>query len=43
MRKEETMEYKLPMPLADEGFFEGVVIDDHLGSQLMSRHGWKKN
>ena len=45
LRPEETLEYRRAFPLGPEGFFEGLVIDDHLGLQFLpikvSSPGWK--
>ena len=35
------MVYRRPLPLAPEGFLEGVVVDDHLGLQQAPRASWR--
>ena len=36
---EETMSYKRPLPSPDSGYYDGVMIDDHLGVQLLAWQG----
>ena len=33
----ETLDYKKPIPLSRSGFYEGIMIDDHLGIQILKR------
>lgn len=35
MRVEEVMNYRKPLPCPKSGFYEGIMIDDHLGVQLV--------
>ena len=35
MKELETLSYRKPLPLTQTGFYEGVMIDDHLGIQLL--------
>ena len=35
MRKNEVLRYRDPVPYPESGFVEGVMIDDHLGLQLL--------
>ena len=37
MRDEETMMYRRPLPYPSTGYYEGIMIDDHLGIQLLER------
>ena len=37
MRDEETMMYRRPLPYPPTGYYEGIMIDDHLGIQLLER------
>ena len=37
MRDAETLMYRRPLPLPPTGFYEGIMIDDHLGIQLLER------
>ena len=39
MRPEETLNYRFPLPIPPSDFYEGVMIDDHLGIQLLPRKG----
>lgn len=42
MRDSETLNYRKPLPLTQTGFYEGVMIDDHLGLQLLPRRNSRK-
>ena len=43
MRAEETLRYRSPVPNPPSKFFEGIMIDDHLGAQLLERRAtWKQ-
>ena len=35
----ETLDYKKPIPVSRSGFYEGIMIDDHLGIQILKRKG----
>lgn len=35
MKDQETLSYRRPLPVTTSGFYEGVMIDDHLGVQLL--------
>ena len=37
MRDDESLSYRSPLPRPVSGFFEGVMIDDHLGLQILPR------
>ena len=37
MREDETLKYRKPVPNPTSRFYEGVMIDDHLGLQLLAR------
>ena len=37
MRDDECLSYRTPLPRPVSGFFEGVMIDDHLGIQVLPR------
>ena len=37
MRSEEVMNYRKPLPCPKSRFYEGIMIDDHLGVQLVPR------
>ena len=37
--EKETLSYKHPLPLTQTGFYEGIMIDDHLGIQLLEKQG----
>ena len=37
MREAEVLKYRLPVPNPTSGFYEGIMIDDHLGVQLLRR------
>lgn len=39
MKLEETLNYRHPLPIPQSDFYEGVMIDDHLGVQLLQRKG----
>ena len=39
----ETLNYKHPLPLTRTGFYEGIMIDDHLGIQLLEKRGTLKD
>lgn len=39
MKPEETLNYRFPLPIPPSDFYEGVMIDDHLGIQLLPRKG----
>ena len=42
MQDSETLSYRKPLPLSTTGFYEGVMIDDHLGVQLLPRLSSRK-
>ena len=42
MRSNETLTYRKPVPNTPEGFYEGIMIDDHLGVQLLKRQASQK-
>ena len=42
MVDEETLSYRKPLPLSRTGYYEGVMIDDHLGVQLLPRKKSRK-
>ena len=35
MKNPETLSYRRPLPVTTSGFYEGVMIDDHLGVQML--------
>ena len=37
MPEREVLRYRDPVPNPSSGFFEGIMIDDHLGLQLLRR------
>ena len=37
MKTEESLNYRKPLPIPVSGYYEGVMIDDHLGVQLLKR------
>ena len=41
LRPQEQLFYRCPLPSAPDGFYEGVVVDDHLGVQKAPRHRWR--
>lgn len=40
--EKETLNYTYPLPLTQTGFYEGIMIDDHLGIQLLKKQGTLK-
>ncbi|CAK9087736.1 unnamed protein product [Durusdinium trenchii] len=42
LKDSETLSYRKPLPLSTTGFYEGVMIDDHLGVQLLPRLSSRK-
>ena len=37
MKDDEVLNYKKPMPCPKSNFYEGIMIDDHLGVQLLPK------
>lgn len=42
MKKEETLNYRKPLPVPPSKYYEGVMIDDHLGVQLLQKRSTLK-
>lgn len=42
MKKEETLYYRKPLPVPPSKYYEGVMIDDHLGVQLLQKRSTLK-